>query len=184
MGFASCLSRSREGIVCVVRNPYDLELWWRDGGQANVRRHRKHELCSSDGEMESKWISEGIANMSYVKGLRLSKNVPRMFDTCKVTIITVFESCTEMESKWMSEGIANMSYVKGLRLFKNVPRMFGTCKVQIITVFESCTRCFCGKIQDRILLCGEFMPFWHGFIWILLNSSNKSACFLKRSFCL
>ena len=26
MGFASCLSRSREGIVCVVRNPYDLEL--------------------------------------------------------------------------------------------------------------------------------------------------------------
>ena len=36
--------------------------------------------------------------MSYVKGLRLSKNVPRMFDTCKVPIITVFESCTEMES--------------------------------------------------------------------------------------
>ena len=58
-----------------------------------------HMIQSSDGEMEGKRMSEGIANMSYVKGLRLSKNVPRMFDTCKVPIITVFESCTEMESK-------------------------------------------------------------------------------------
>jgi len=48
------------------------------GEQVNIRRHRKHELC---------------------KRVTLSKNVPRMFDTCKVPIITVFESCTEMESK-------------------------------------------------------------------------------------
>ena len=71
MSFASCLFRSREGIVCVVRKPYGLELWWRDGEQVNIRRHRKHELC---------------------KRVTLSKNVPRMFDTCTVPIITVFES--------------------------------------------------------------------------------------------
>ena len=65
-----------------------------------------------------------------------------------------------------------MSYVKGLRLSKNVPRMFGTCKVQIITVFESCTRCFCGKIQDRILLCGELWPFMAILTWIYLDSAE------------